>query len=335
MAGRIEKLKEIAKKNPKKIVFPEGSEARVLEAAKIIASLGIAEVILIGEEKKIQKKISENPIKLEDICVIDPKKHPGLEELTETFYNLRKHKGITRDEAKKKIAEDPVYFAALLVRSGAADGFVAGASHTTRNVARAALHCLGLDSEIGVMSSSFAIEMDTPDYGDQDGLFVFGDCGIVPNPSPMRLAGIAISSSRLYEELFKRKARTALLSYSTKGSGRGESVEKVREALEIIKKKAPGLVVDGELQLDAAITPEVAKIKSPGSPIGGKANVLIFPNLDAGNIAYKLVQRLGNARVVGPILEGLTKPASDLSRGCGVQEIVDAACVVAIRAGKC
>ena len=333
--GRIEKLKEIARKNPKKIVFPEGSDARVLEAAEIIASSGIAEVILIGDEKEIKKKISGNPVKLEGISVIDPKKYPGLEELAGTFYDLRKHKGVTREEAGKKVAEDPVYFAALLVRSGGADGFVAGASHTTQNVARAALHCLGLDKEIGVMSSSFVIEMESSDYGDQEGLFVFGDCGIVPDPSPVRLAGIAISSSRLYEELFKRKARTALLSYSTKGSASGESVEKVTKALGIIKKKAPGLIVDGELQLDAAIIPEVAKIKSPGSPIGGKANVLIFPNLDAGNIAYKLVQRLGKARVVGPILEGLTKPASDLSRGCGAQEIVDAVAVLVIRAEKC
>ena len=321
MPGEIEKLRKIAKRNPKNIVLSEGAEPRILKAAKAIKSLGIANVTLIGGRCKTK-----------GIRVIEPGNYPEREKLIDIFYNLRKAKGITRDQAENAVLEDPVYFSALLVRSGIADGFVAGASHTTTNVARAALHCLEIDKNIGVMSSSFVIEMEDTSYGDR-GLFVFGDCGIVLNPTAERLAGIAISSSRLYEGLFKRQARVALLSYSTKGSAKGESVEKVLKALQIIKEKAPDLTVDGELQLDAAIVPEVAKIKSPGSEIAGRANVLIFPNLDAGNIAYKLVQRLGNARVVGPLLDGLAKPASDLSRGCGIREIVDAVAATVVRLG--
>ena len=183
------------------------------------------------------------------------------------------------------------------------------------------------------MSSCFVVELKHCSYGD-DGLFIFGDCGVVPNPNANKLAGIAISSSMLYEELFKRKAHVALLSYSTKGSAGGESVEKVRKALEIIKQKAPDLIVDGELQFDAAIIPEVAAIKAPGSSVAGKANVLVFPNLDAGNISYKVTQRLGNARVVGPLFQGVNKPCSDLSRGCCIEEIIDAVAVTAVRVQK-
>ena len=322
MAGQVEALKKIAKKNPKRIILPEGNEPRILEATKTITSLGIADVILIGK-KPVGK-----------LQVIDPEKYPKRDEVIDTFYNLRKHKGITRDDARKTVLTNPVYFAALLVTLGVADGFVAGASHTTSNVARAAIHCLELDKEIGVMSSSFIVELEDSSYGDE-GIFIFGDCGIVPDPDPTRLAGIAISSSQLYEEFFNRKVHLALLSYSTKGSAKGESVEKVLKALDIIKKKAPDLTVDGELQLDAAIIPEVAKIKAPGSPVAGKANVLIFPNLDAGNIAYKLVQRLGKARIVGPLIQGLAKPCSDLSRGCGVKEIIDAVVATVIRAQRC
>lgn len=331
MKSRIEALKEAAKAGPKKIILPEGNEPRVLEAAAALTSQGIADIILIGKEDEVSKIAKDSSVSLEKIRIIEPEKYPRREELIDTFYNLRKHKGITRSEAKGAVTGNPIYFGALLVRAGVADGFVAGASHTTSNVARAALYCLGLDRDIGVMSSSFLIELSDSSYGD-NGLFIFGDCAIVPDPSPARLAGIAISSSRLYEEFFKRKPYVALLSYSTKGSARGESVEKVLKALEIIRKKAPGLACDGELQLDTAIVPEVAKIKAPGSRVAGRANVLIFPCLDAGNIACKLVQRMGEARIVGPILQGLTRPCSDLSRGSDVEEIVDTVTATVIRA---
>ena len=334
MPSQVEKLKEIAKKTPKKIVLPESNEPRVLKAAEIVTKGGIAQIILIGKPDEIKKIANENSISIDKIEIIEEKSFPRCEEMVEVFYNLRKHKGITKNEARGAVIRNRVYFAALLVRLGIADGFIAGASHTTSNVARAAIYCLGLDKNIGVMSSSFIIELDDESYGDK-GLFIFGDCGIVPNPDAQRLADIAISSSRLYEIFFKGKPHVALLSYSTKGSARGESVDKVLKALDIIRKKAPGILVDGELQLDAAIVPEVAKIKAPGSRVAGRANVLIFPNLDAGNIAYKLVQRLGSARVVGPLLQGLTKPCSDLSRGCGIEEIVDTTAATVIRAGRC
>jgi len=333
MPGQIATLREIAKKNLKNIVLPEGTEPRILRATEILASRHIANVTLISGVRENNRTV-KNLISKGSIRVVDPKTHPEKEKLIDIFFNLRKHKGITPRDARKVVAEDPVYFGALLVKAGLADGFVAGASRTTSNVARAALYCIGIDKAIGVMSSSFAVELEDCPYG-EEGLFIFGDCGIVPNPGPERLAGIAISSSALFEDLFKRKARVALLSYSTKGSARGESVEKVIKALRIIKEKKPDLDVDGELQLDAAIIPEVAKIKSPGSHIAGKANVLIFPNLDAGNIAYKMMQRLGRARAVGPLLEGLQKPCSDLSRGCSVEEIVDVVAATAIRAAQC
>jgi phosphate acetyltransferase len=329
--SRIEALKKQARENPKRIILPEGDEPRVLEAAEALTTQGIAHIILIGSEDDVRKKAEEESISLNKIEIIDPLKYPKSEELVDTFYALRKHKGITKSDAKSAVIGNRIYFGALLVKTGAADGFVAGASHTTSNVARAALYCLGLDKDIGVMSSSFLVELDDPSYGDK-GLFIFGDCAIVPNPNPVRLAGIAISSSRLYEEFFKSKPYVALLSYSTKGSARGESVDKVLKALEVIRKKSPGLACDGEMQLDAAIAPEVAKIKAPGSRVAGKANVLIFPNLDAGNIAYKLIQRMGKARVVGPVLQGLTRPCSDLSRGSGVKEIIDTVVATVIRA---
>jgi len=334
MASQVEALIKKAKKDPKRIVLPEGIEPRVLEAARILTKEGIAKVILVGKEEEIRQKAKSVSVSLDKIEVVDQESYKPRQEMIDTFYNLRKHRGVTLADAKGAVLGNRVYFAALMVRLGFAEGFVAGASHTTSNVARAALFCLGLDSEIGVMSSSFVIELKDPPYGD-NGLFIFGDCGIVPDPDPKRLAGIAVSSTRLYEDFFRSKPRVALLSYSTKGSARGESVDKVLKALEIIRKKSPGLLVDGELQLDAAIVPEVAKIKAPGSRVAGRANILIFPNLDAGNIAYKLVQRLGDARVVGPLLQGLTKPCSDLSRGCGVEEIIDAVSATVVRAQQC
>ena len=334
MADHIEKLKEKAKENVKRVVLPEGHDKRVRKAAGMIASTGIVDITLIGNEAEIKNKANEESVLLDKVNIVDPQTYPRREEMIEAFYKLRSYKGITMDEACATVLGDPVFFGALFVRLGDADGFVAGATHTTADVARAGLYCLGLDRDIGIMSSSFLMEIEDMPYGD-DGLFIFGDCGVVPNPNAPKLAKIAISCNRLYEELFKRKSRIALLSYSTKGSAKGESIEKVVRALGIIKEKAPELIVDGELQPDAAIVPEVAKIKAPGSPLAGKANVLIFPNLDAGNIAYKLTQRLGKARVVGPLLQGLTKPCSDLSRGCGIEEIVDAVVVTAVRAQKC
>jgi len=334
MASHIEELKTKAQKNPKTIVLPEGNEPRVLEAASRIASSGAARVILIGKEKNINSLAKKSSVTLGDTRIIDPETYPHLEEMVEIFYNRRKHKGVTTRDARKAVLENCVYFGALLVTREEADGFVAGASHTTSNVARAGLYCIGLRDDIKTMSSSFIVEAQNCPYGD-GGLFIIGDCGIVPDPNSEQLADIAISTARLYEEFFGHKPRVALLSYSTKGSARGASVDKVLGALECIRKRSPGLQVDGELQFDAAVVPEVAKIKSPASKVAGKANVLIFPNLDSGNISYKMMQRLGNVRVVGPLLQGLKKPGSDLSRGCLVEEIVDTVVATCVRAQAC
>jgi len=334
MPGQIENLRKLAKKDPKKVVLPEGNDPRIVEAAGIIAGLGLADVTLIGKEKEVKRLAAANSDSLKNVNIIDPAKYAAIDETINTFYNLRKHKGITPDDARKAVLENPLYFGALMVRAGEAHGFVAGANHKTSDVARAAIYCLGVKRSIGIMSSAFVVELDNCSYGD-DGLFVFADCAIVPDPSAGKLAGIAISTSKLYKRLFKRAPRIALLSYSTQGSAKGEAVEKVREALKKIKEKAPDLMVDGELQFDAAVVPEVAKIKAPKSPLGGRANILIFPNLAAGNIAYKLVQRLGKGRVLGPLLQGINNPASDLSRGCLVEEIVDTVVAIVLRAQKC
>jgi len=329
--SKIESLKAKAKKDIKRIVLPEGEEPRTIEAASLIEKEKIVNVTLLGRKNEIEKIAKDRSISLGNATIIEPEKDPGLNEITAAFYEQRKHKGISEQEAREFLLKDFVYYGAMMTRLGIVDGFVAGACHTTSDVARAAIYCLKIDREIRIVSSSFVIELQDCPYGD-GGLFIFGDCGIVPNPIPRQLAGIAYSSSKLMNCLFDVEPRIALLSYSSKGSAKGESIGKVIKALGILKEKWPNLKVDGELQIDAAIVPEVAKIKAPGSIVAGKANVLIFPNLDAGNIAYKLIQRLGKARVVGPLLQGLTKPASDLSRGCKVQEIVDAVIVTAIRA---
>jgi phosphate acetyltransferase len=258
---------------------------------------------------------------------LDSKK---VEEFTEQFFQLRQHKGISRDEARQTVL-NPVFYGALLVREGAADGFVAGAATTTPDVAKAALYCLGVDRRIATISSCFIMTIPNCRYGD-GGVFIFADCGIIPDPTTRQLAQIAIASAELGHKVLGMTPRVAMLSYSTKGSAGGRFVERIREATVLLKELAPDLVVDGELQVDAAIVPEVAKFKFPDSPIQGNANILVFPNLEAGNIAYKLVERLTGGRALGPLLLGLVKPCSDLSRGCGWEDVVDCAAVTAIRA---
>jgi phosphate acetyltransferase len=218
----------------------------------------------------------------------------------------------------------------MLVREKMADGYVAGAAHTTRDVARSALHCIGINPKVGTMSSSFVMIIDDESFG-EGGVFIFADCAIVPDPSPRQLTNIAISASKLMKNIFSATPRVAMLSFSTKGSGSSPETENIIKVVEMVRKKEPDLLIDGELQADAALVPEVAEIKAPGSPIAGKANVLIFPNLEAGNIAYKLTQRLARARALGPLLHGVLAPCSDLSRGCGTDDIIDVVCVTSIR----
>jgi phosphate acetyltransferase len=252
------------------------------------------------------------------------------EKYTQDFFNLRKAKGMTLQRAREIISH-PLYYAAMMVRANVADGFVAGADLTTPDVARAAILCLGVDPRLKVASSCFIMILPDSSFG-EDGVFVFADCGIFPQPTNQQLAYIAVSAAELTQRVLGFSPRVALLSYSTKGSAKGEMVKKVSEAIELVHKLRPNLIADGELQADAAIVPEVARFKHADGILGGRANVLIFPDLDAGNIGYKLVQRLGQTRALGPIILGLNSPCSDLSRGCSVDDIVNCVAVTAIRA---
>lgn len=307
----VSKIRNQARANPKTIVLPEYEDKRVLEAYRIIEKEKIANVLLLSKDK------------------VDIKEK---QRYIEEFYQLHKAKDIDLDTVKE-LFEDTLYYAAMMTREGKVDGLVAGASHTTPDMARAAIRCLGVDERITIASSAFLIAVPDCPYG-EDGNFVFADCGIIPEPNFRQIACIALSASELAAKVLGLNPRIALLSFSTHGSAKIKSIEKISEALNLLKEMSPGILVDGELQVDAAIIPEVAKIKCPRSPIGGRANVLIFPDLEAGNIGYKLVQRLAKARAVGPIIMGLNKPCSDLSRGCSVEDIVDCVAVTAIRAQR-
>jgi len=305
----VTKIRQIAKTKPKTIALPEYDDKRTLEAVRIIEQEGLAKVLLLSPDK----------ISSQD-----------KEKYIQEYYELHKPKGIEIDEVRS-LFEGSLYTAAMMARNGLVDGFVAGAVHTTPDVARAAIRCLGVEPRISIASSCFIMVVPNCPYG-QDGTFIFADCGIVPDPTSRQLACIAVSASELAKKALDIPARVAMLSYSTRGSAKGKNIDKIREAIGLLKEMAPELPVDGELQVDAAIVPEVAQIKYPDSPLAGRANVLIFPNLESGNIGYKLVQRLARARAVGPLLLGLNKPASDLSRGCSVEDIVDCVAVTAIRA---
>ncbi len=305
----ITHIRKKAKEQSMKIVLPEGHDPRVRKAAEFMEKEKIAEPVLLEKDRLDTEKV---------------------EEYTETYYQLRRHKGISRDEAHQTVCH-PVFYGAMMVRAGSADGFVAGAATTTPDVAKAALYCLGVDRRIATIASCFIMTIPNCRYG-EDGVFIFADCGIIPDPTTRQLAQIAVSSAELGRKVLDLTPRVAMLSYSTKGSASGRFVERIREATAMLKELAPDLVVDGELQVDAAIVPEVAKFKFPDSPIQGNANILVFPNLEAGNISYKLVERLTGGRALGPLLLGLVKPCSDLSRGCGWEDVVDCAAVTAIRA---
>jgi len=305
----IKKIRQKAKANPKKIVLPEYDEKRTQEAVKIIQGEGIADITVLSPDK------------------ISPQEK---EKYIAEYYEMHKAKDIDMDSVRK-LFSDTLYSAAMMTREGKFDGFVAGASHTTPDVARAAIRCLGIDERITIASSSFIMTVPDCVYGD-DGTFIFADCGIIPEPTSRQLAYIALAASTLAGKVLDITPRIAFLSYSTSGSSKGRGVDKIKESVELFREIAPQILVDGEIQVDAAIVPEVTKIKYPDSPIGGRANILIFPNLEAGNISYKLVERLAKARALGPLLMGLTKPCSDLSRGCSAEDIVDCVAVTAIRA---
>ena len=312
----------------KKIVLPESNDPRTIEALDYILDKRIAKIILVGKDD-VKRAIKSKSLK--DLELIDPEIYKDIDKMASEYYELRKAKGMTSEEAKETVRKDYLIFGAMLVKGGLADGFVAGANHTTPDVIRAALRCLSIDKDIGVVSGAFLMEVPNSPYGDK-GVFVFADCGVNPEPNARQLAGIAVSSADLFKKLTGTVPKVAFLSYSSKGSAEGPLVDKMKEAVRKAKESSPGLLVDGEFQVDSAIVPEAARIKCAESDVAGKANVLIFPDLNSGNISYKLTQRLANARAVGPLLMGFTKPASDLSRGCYAEDIVDAVAITAIRA---
>lgn len=321
----IEKIKEKAKAKRKRVVLPEGTEERMIQATKKILSEGLAEVILLGDEEQIKGLSGSNDLKLSQVKIINPANSTQLDEYAQEYYELRKHKGMTLEQAQKTMA-NPLFYGAMMVRKNQVDGFVAGSINTTGDVLRAGIQIIGLAPGISSVSSSFIMVL--PEFmGVKDRIFIFADCAVIPNPDPPQLASIAIASANTMKNLIGDEPKVAMLSFSTKGSAEHELVDKVKEATRIAKELKPDLKIDGELQADSAIIPSVAKKKCPDSLIQGDANVLIFPDLNSGNIAYKLVQRMGKAEAIGPIIQGLAKPANDLSRGCSVDDIVN---VVAI-----
>lgn len=324
-------IKDKAKEKNRRVVLPEGTEPRVVKAAKTIREEKIAQVSLLGDPKVIEKLALENAMELDGIEVINPIDSPEFDAYVDEFVEMRKKHAISRDEAAKTIS-NPLYYGAMMVRHDRADASVAGSINTTGDVLRAGIQVIGLKQGINTVSSFFM--MTVPKYRDEENkVFFYADGAVVPNPTSEQLASIAVSTAESMRNLLGTEPRIALLSFSTKGSASHPDVDKVTAALEILRKEHPELAVDGELQVDAAIVPEVAKSKAPGSVVGGQANILIFPDLDAGNIAYKLTQRLANATATGPIIQGLAKPANDLSRGCSASDIVDVTAIAVLMKG--
>ena len=331
MKSIVEILKERAKNNKKTIILPEAEDKRILLATERILKEDIANIILIGNKEEINNN-SKN-IDISNVTIIDPNNSTYTEDLIEKLYLLRKEKGMTKEEARNLILNDNMYFACMLLKEKKADGIVSGACHSTSNTLRPALQILKTAPNVELVSSFFLMEVPNCNYG-MNGLFIFADCGLEQNPNSEKLAAIAGGSAKSFELLTKEKPIVAMLSHSTKGSSNHEDADKVIEATKIAKEKYPQYLIDGELQLDAAIIPEVAKIKAPDSKVAGNANVLIFPDLDAGNIGYKLVERLAQAKALGPITQGIAKPVNDLSRGCSVDDIVGVVAITSIQANN-
>ena len=315
----LDDIKSKARELKKTIVLPESNDERVLKAAEILTKENIVSVITLGKEDTIRKDAEKLDVDLTGVRIIDPSISDKLSDFTNIYFNLRKHKGIKIEQARETIARD-LFFGAMMVREKMADGSVAGSTASTADVMRAGIQCVGIPEGISIVSSFFLMILP-------DKTFSFADCAVVPNPDAKQLADIAISTADNHRKLTEQEPFVAMLSFSTKGSATHEDVDKVIESTKIVKKKRPDIKIDGELQFDAAIIESIGQRKAPGSTVAGRANVLIFPDLDAGNIGYKIAQRLGGAEAIGPLVQGLNKPCFDLSRGCSVEDIVNTAAI--------
>jgi len=326
----IDQIKQRARQEIKTIVLPEATDVRILQAAEIVRNEGYAKIILIGNEEEVRQIAKNNGINISDTQVIDPTKSEKSDEYAKTLFELRKAKGMTEAQAQELVL-DPVYFGMMMVKQNEADGLVSGAAHSTSDTLRPALQILKTSPGTKLVSAFFIMVVPNCEYG-ANGTFVFADSGLNEEPNADALSEIAISSSKSFEQLVGEQAKVAMLSYSTKGSAHSASTEKVIEATRLVKEKAPEIIVDGEMQLDAAIIPEVAETKAKESPVAGDANVLVFPDLGAGNIGYKLVQRLAKAEAYGPLCQGIAKPVNDLSRGCSAKDVAGVIAITAVQA---
>ncbi len=324
----LEQISGRAKSDLKTIVLPEASDIRTVKAAAMVQEKGIAQIILIGKENEIKKLAGD--LDITKATIIDPETSPNFEKYADAFYELRKAKGMTPEKAREVI-KDELYWGVMMVKMGDADGMVSGATHSTADTLRPALQILKTAPGTKLVSSFFVMAVPDCEYG-SNGIFIYSDSGLVENPNADELSEIAIASAKTFKNLIQDEPVVAMLSYSTYGSAKSELTQKVVEATRLAKEKAPELLLDGELQADAALVPSVGASKAKGSPVAGKANILVFPDLNSGNIAYKLTQRLAKAEAYGPITQGLAKPVNDLSRGCSAEDIVGVVAITAVQA---